>query len=182
MDSDSANWSTASTAAIAVSNEANIKTEGPGSLKMQTGAPKIDANTVALWRFEETSGTGAYIKDATANANNATPTGTTVVDGIFGKARSFNGTSDYVNIGSSAMSGTNNFTIECLDLWILYTTVAERRYLSGSVYNGDQVTGNDANWGFQVRTSGHLNAVIIWSQRISPPIDPPGKYLGIILL
>ena len=40
MDSDSANWSTASTAAIAVSNEANIKTEGLGSLKVQTGAPQ----------------------------------------------------------------------------------------------------------------------------------------------
>ena len=72
--------------------------EGTGSLKIEMGKASTTAGTVALWRFEETgTSTGTYLYDETANNNDATTTGTTVVDGIFGKARKFNGTSDYVS-------------------------------------------------------------------------------------
>src|SRR3989338_1259097 len=40
------------------------KIEGSGSEKITIGAPQVDVNTVALWHFEETTGTGAYIKDS----------------------------------------------------------------------------------------------------------------------
>ena len=87
---------------VQLSNETTIKQEGTGSANLPSALRRIDGNTVALWRFEETgTTTGTFLYDATANANNATTTGTTVVDGIFGKARKFNGTSDYVSVADS---------------------------------------------------------------------------------
>ncbi|KKU57535.1 MAG: hypothetical protein UX80_C0014G0002, partial [Candidatus Amesbacteria bacterium GW2011_GWA2_47_11b] len=96
--------------------DTTTKFEGSGSEKLTIGAPQVDSSTVALWHMDETSGSGAYIKDSTVNANNGTPTGTTSVDGFYGKARSFNGTSDYVDIGSeSSLSLGSEFAIEA---WI----------------------------------------------------------------
>ncbi|MEK7164079.1 MAG: LamG domain-containing protein, partial [Patescibacteria group bacterium] len=93
--------------------DTTTKIEGTASEKLTLGAPQVDGNTVGLWHLEETSGTGAYIQDATANANHGTPTGTTVTDGFFGKARSFNGTSDYTSIPDhSSLDVTNALTIE----------------------------------------------------------------------
>jgi hypothetical protein len=98
------------------------KIEGTASEKLTLGAPQVDANTVALWHLEETSGTGAYIKDSTANANHGTPTGTTVVDGFFGKARRFNGTSDVIRASVNAsMEYNNSFTFEA---WINPATLS----------------------------------------------------------
>ncbi|MBI3384566.1 LamG domain-containing protein, partial [Candidatus Gottesmanbacteria bacterium] len=91
------------------------KMEGTGALRLAVGSPQVDANTVGLWHMDETSGSGAYIKDATANANHGTPTGTSVVDGFYGKARSFNGTSDYITVAHSSSINfeiTNPFSIE----------------------------------------------------------------------
>jgi len=103
MDSDAVNWHSdimASTT-IATSTDTVIKAEGTGSLKIKMGMASTTANTVALWHFEETgTSTGTYLYDETANNNDATTTGTTVVDGIFGKARRFNGTSDYVEVSN----------------------------------------------------------------------------------
>ena len=69
--------------------DTTTKFEGTGSEGLSIGSPQVDSSTVALWHMDETSGSGAYIKDSTANANNGTPTGTTVVDGFYGKGRSF---------------------------------------------------------------------------------------------
>ena len=79
-----------------------------------------DANTVGLWHLEEQTGSGAYIKDSSSNGNNGTPTGTTNVVGKLGKARSFNGGSDYVNLdayASSIPSGASNITVEAWAKW-----------------------------------------------------------------
>jgi hypothetical protein len=100
---------------LETSNDTNIKIEGTGSYKSKIGVPKVTPDTVALWHLDETSGTGAYLKDSSGNANDGTPTGTTVVNGIAEKARSFNGTSDYI-YGSTSMSiPTGDFTYEA---WI----------------------------------------------------------------
>src|SRR3989338_763252 len=56
-----------------------------------------DINTVALWHMNEGSGN---VADSSGNGNTGTPTGTSVVSGKFGNARSFNGVSDYIQIGS----------------------------------------------------------------------------------
>jgi len=80
-----------------------------------------DANTVLLLHFNETSGTTAY--DSSGNANNGTVTGATIVDGKFGKARSFSsGSLTYVELNNLDTNNNNvatvllnNFTVEA---WI----------------------------------------------------------------
>ncbi len=64
-----------------------------------------DANTVALWHLNETS--GSSVADASGNGNNGTAAGTTIVDRRFGKARSFNGTGDFIGIPDNE---AGNFT------------------------------------------------------------------------
>lgn len=95
---------------INTSNDSVVKAEGTASEKINYSSSSVDANTVGLWRFEETGGSGAYLKDSSINSNNGTPTGTSLIDGISGKARSFNGSSDYVDIGTATPS--SDMTIE----------------------------------------------------------------------
>ena len=105
MDSDSGNWSEDSSnpasSGIVDSDDSTTKIEGTDSLKMQIGNPTVETSTVGLYHLEETSGTGAYIQDSSATNADGTPTGTTVIDGFYGKARSFNGSSDYIDVGIS---------------------------------------------------------------------------------
>lgn len=55
---------------------------------------------------------GDSLVDCTGKGNNGTATGTTVVNTSFGKARSFNGSSDYMSVPYANLGlGTNPFTI-----------------------------------------------------------------------
>lgn len=122
------------------SDDSTTKAEGTGSMKVQLGSPQADENTVALWHMEETSGTGAYIKDSTTNANHGTPTGTSVVDGFYGKTRYLNGTSsDYITIPSSNLwNFSGDFSV---DFWFKGLPPA-------SGYSGlvSRVTGSGNSW------------------------------------
>jgi len=91
-----------------------------------TVAPSVDAYTVALWHFDE--GTGTTAGDASGNANHgtihgATWTGTppTWVEGKYGMALQFDGVDDYVDCGNDAsLDVTNAITLEAwiyLDSW-----------------------------------------------------------------
>lgn len=97
--------------------DSNIKLEGSGSEKFGYSNTKIDANTVAYWKMDESTTSGAYIKDSSSYGNNATPVGTSYVSSdITGTARSFNGTSDYMTLAdSSSLDIGNVFTISA---WI----------------------------------------------------------------
>lgn len=110
--------------------------EGSGSMKVQLGAPQVDANTVALWHFEETNGdlAGVDVFDETDNDNDGEFAGsgiaTGVVDGIFGKARDFNGSDDYVDAGTSqSLCPDDDITIEFwvnFDEWATDDHIIER--------------------------------------------------------
>ena len=67
--------------------------------------------------FDETSGQSAF--DLSGNGNTGTATGTTVVDGVFGKARSFNGTSDDVQVPYDASFGATN--VGTIEIWVYPT-------------------------------------------------------------
>lgn len=99
------------------SRDTVIKYEGTSSQRITIGRTPVDANTVGLWHLEETSGSGAYLKDSSPNGNNGTPTGTAVMEGVSNKGRDLNGTnSDYVDIPSSAsLQLTTSMSIEA---WI----------------------------------------------------------------
>jgi hypothetical protein len=74
--------------------------EGDNALSIESNGSSIDGNTVGYWKLDESSGTGAYIKDSSPNGNDGTPTGTTYVkDGKVGGAREFDGSSyEYITI------------------------------------------------------------------------------------
>ena len=62
-----------------------------------------------------------------------TPTGTTVTDGIAGKARSFNGSSDYIEVSAKTWGVTSNFTVSA---WVYYTASSSFNYKVWGLGNG----------------------------------------------
>ena len=119
---------------FSTSTSTTIKAEGSGSEKISEGQPQSDAATVGLWHLDETGGTGAYLKDVSGSGNNGTPTGTTLVEGIAGKARSFNGSSDYFTIADSdSLDLTTTGTVEA---WIKPSVISTNTTIIGRNVNG----------------------------------------------
>ena len=96
--------------------------EGTKDLKIQTGQQTSLTNLVALWHLDETSGTGAYIKDSSTNANNGTPTGTNPSSGYVRLARNFNGSSDSIAVGAL----TGGTAVKSVDFWTYPTSTTTR--------------------------------------------------------
>lgn len=142
MDSDQANWGWDSTATYmqkTKTNESTIKVEGAGSMKISSGAPQSDANTVGLWHFEETGGTSAYIKDSSGNTNNGFPTGTSIVNGVSAKGRGFTGTGDIITVtNSSPLQVTGALSIEA---WVKSSATAAYRGIVGKMGMGPPLFG-----------------------------------------
>lgn len=108
------------------------------------GEYSTDPNTVLLLHMNETS--GSTVSDASTYGNNGTATGTTIVDGRFGKAKRFNNAAnstavDYINCGNSpSLNPSSAITIEA---WIYLTT-------SSNGYNGNNtipIISKDDSWG-----------------------------------
>ena len=117
MDSDIGNWSWDNTSTYipaTTANESNIKMEGTGSMKIKTGAPNVDANTVGLWHLDETnSGVGATVYDSSGNGNNGVLSGTApAADGLTGKGRNFDAGSRIGLGNDSTLNPTGAITIE----------------------------------------------------------------------
>jgi hypothetical protein len=127
------------------STDTVIKQEGSASQKISLGSSQVDSSTIGYWHLDETGGTGAYLKDASNNANHATPTGTTPVDGISSKACSFNGSSDKVSVTNSGNFDLTTYTWEA---WIQPT------WVSGS--NGYNPTVMALRNGTPTRLSMHI--------------------------
>lgn len=113
---------------INLQQDSAVKYEGTASKKITTGLSRLDGDTVGLWHFEETSGTGAYIKDSSGNGNHATPSGTEVVSGISGKARDF--TNDAIE-APLVSTETQNITMET---WVYWKSTSA---MSSIFYNGE---------------------------------------------
>ena len=102
-----------------------------------------DANTVALWHLDERSGSGAYIKDSSDNANNGSTTSTTHVEGKIGKGRLFSNSSIALSSGSNA-NVTGDIT---LDMWIKPNSFAAAA----------TPIHKDSQYSFQINTSGQVS-------------------------
>ena len=93
----------------------------PGMLKVDQGNREAILRALNNWGwddslelylpFNETAGQTAF--DLSGNANTGTATGTTIVDGVFGKARNFDGTDDNVDCGAQANLIPSKITMEC---------------------------------------------------------------------
>lgn len=89
-----------------------------------------DSNTVALYHFDDPS--GSVVADTSGNGNTGAATGTTIVAGIFGKARSFND-SDYVYIPNAVtLNPTNAITVEA---WVNTANSADGAIVSKYNHN-----------------------------------------------
>jgi len=98
---------------IPKSSDTSIKTEGTGSLKLESGFAQPDANTVGLWRLEE-SGTaaGTVFYDSSGNNLHASGVAPTPSSGYAGKARDFNGSSHYLQVANHAALRPSQISIE----------------------------------------------------------------------
>lgn len=95
-----------------------------------------DGNTVGLWHLDEQSGSGAYIKDSSGNANNGTPTGTTYTQGKIGKGRSINGGTDkIIASNTNFIHRTNNFTYDWWVNWNATPSTNQTYFENGSWVN-----------------------------------------------
>ncbi len=153
LDADTHNWLWGNNALLSPlikTNSNNIKMEGTGSLNLASGARSSDANTVGLWSFEETSGAGAFLKDGSASVADLTPSGTTVTNGFFGKARHFSGGShlfclDSVCGGTNRLDVTGSLTIEA---WVRHDSITSIAQTIVSKW----FSGTSGSYFFQVRS------------------------------
>jgi biopolymer transport protein ExbB len=154
-----------------------------------------DANTVALFHFEDPASTAL---DSTANNRNATVTNTTAGTGLFGSGRVFNGTGDRLEFGSvfNALSGSSGWTIEYFAKsadglsapylqngnssagWYFYPST------SGIQYGIKLSTAGDSNWSVltsvaspTMDTAWHYYAMT-WEQNGALSIYRDGTFLG----
>jgi len=128
--------------------DSNIKQEGTESQKITTGILQPDNNTIGLWRLNETGGTGAYIKDVSGNGHDGTPTSTTPVNGISGKAHDFNGSTSVVTVpADSALDFVGDYTLEA---WIKPGSIpASTSGIIGKY--------SDNGWGLNITNTGLAN-------------------------
>lgn len=101
---------------------------------------KVDVNTVALWRFNDAS--GSQVTDETG-INNGAAIGTTIVDGKFSKARYFNGVSDYIAVLDNP--SLRNFSQFSIEAWVYPTG-----FDLGCWANAEDIVskGVDSNYGY----------------------------------
>ncbi len=117
-----------------------------------------DANTVGLWHLEESNGTGAYLKDSSGYANNATPTGTTSVAGKYGKGRNFGGTSsDYLTISDATSLDVTTLTLE---VWIKFNAVSPANNKVITWKGDDAATGAASSYWFNMATTNKIDFFI----------------------
>jgi len=96
--------------------------QGTGNIDIVVHWGNSNDSFVALWHFDESSGT--IVNDGSPYGNNGIAVGTTIIPGRFSNARSFNGAGDYVYVpepanGSIDFGQNQSFTI---DLWFKTTS------------------------------------------------------------
>jgi len=104
--------------------------------------------------FDETSGQSAF--DLSGNGNTGTATGTTIVDGVFGKARYFDYVDDGVNCGAGAsLDITSALTLEA---WVYSTLAGAYQHVIGK-----RVDNTDVQYGLM---KGNNNEMLFEYQNV----------------
>jgi len=133
-----------------------------------------DANTVALFHFEDPAATAL---DSAGSNRNATVTNTTAGAGLFGSGRVFNGTGDRLEFGNvfNALSGSAGWTIE-------YFAQSADGVSAPYMQNGNSSAGwwyypqgSNISYGIKLNTAGDSNWSVITSVA-SPAMDTAWHY------
>lgn len=93
-----------------------------------------ESGLVSSWHMNEASGT--FVGDTSGNSISGTATGTTIVAGKFGNARSFGGSSK-VQTATPLITGTGDFSLEA---WVYPTVSGGVDYIAGN-YGYGNTTG-----------------------------------------
>lgn len=115
-----------------------------------------EAGLISSWHMNEASGTS--VADSSGNLNNGSVTGTTIVAGKYGSARSFSGTSK-VQASVPLLTGAGDFTIEA---WIYPTVSGGTDYIAGN-YG----TGNTGGLEFYKNSASNTISVYIGGQSLT---------------
>ncbi|MBU0847197.1 DUF2341 domain-containing protein, partial [Patescibacteria group bacterium] len=115
--------------------------EGSSSLQTTLGRPQLDNDTVALFHLDETSGTGAYLKDETNYDNDATPTGTSAINGFSDKGRNFAS-------GNYIAHPVNGFypKEKTIEMWVKPNWNGNDSVTHGIWQNNNTTSVDQANW------------------------------------
>ena len=126
-----------------------------------------DGSLVGSWNMNEGSGTIAY--DSSANGNNGAITGTSWVDGKYGKALSFNGITDYVNCGNdSSLDVTSSFTIMA---WVRINNISSEQEIVSKQYSAYELKIYSGRFAFECFVGG----VDVWA-KANNVVPVPGQW------
>ena len=120
-------------------------TPTPTSIPTPTPTPVSNATcpvtAAAFWKMDETA--GSNLADATENGNDATANGASpTAAGKLNYARSFNGSSDWVNVGANRTIAQNVSALT-MSVWINLTSVTSvSEIVAFSINNGGTPTSN----------------------------------------
>jgi hypothetical protein len=114
-----------------------------------------DGNTLGLWHMNEIS--GSTVADTSGNSNNGTAVGTSIVTGKFGRARSFSGSGQYIDLPENAplLSPGNYLTLEA---WINIPA-----YPASGQGNHIISTGNQNDYDLSIYSDGRLSCALYLS-------------------
>ncbi len=122
-------------------NNNELKLSQQTSSSINTGAISgyVSSGLIGDWKMDESSGSG--VSDTSGSNNSGTATGTSVVTGVKQNARSFNGTSDYVEVADSNSLDLSQFTLET---WIKVNSLpsAQASLISKNPNNNNQTNYN----------------------------------------
>lgn len=103
-------------------------------------AQEDDGGLVAEWHFD--LGSGSVLKDGFGNENDGVIHGATWVEGTYGKALSFHGVDDYVNVPDlNSLDLTDKITIE---VWMKPASTSS--YYKGIISKGDAALHHHGPW------------------------------------
>lgn len=103
----------------------------------------VQSGLVGWWKFDEASGNAA---DSSGYANTGTPTGTTIVSNCKrGGCRSFNGTSDFIDVGTN-LTVTSDVTVS---YWAYLSSISGYRMAM------TRTSGTGGDWEIAMSANGN---------------------------
>ena len=110
--------------------------------------------------------TGLTTSDVSGRSNHGAAIGTAILDGRFGKARQFNGTSDVINTTYNGNFSTNPFTVE---FWVYLNSLTSSNGHQNIICN--RFPQNPNTWWMGVFDGGSINVDGGSGQNVSNPGD-----------
>ncbi len=130
---------------------------------------QTDANTIGLWHLNDKTNN---IFDSSGYYNNGTTSGTTAVNAYLDYGRSFNGTSDWINIDSEAADMPTTTSNLSVSAWVKWDDAPTTNEVVISYGGNNSATG----WLLQYETTGKIQFSVRNANSVSSGITPVGGH------